>query len=487
MKRIITLCSAILLGCSAAPLFAQQSPEKMATPKGPYPVITIPETADPESPDWKGVDLTPSAPVLPLSPQEELKKLELKPGFKLELVLADPDIQEASAIAFDGNGRMYVLELLSYMQNIDAIGETDPVGRISRHEDKNNDGVYETHTVFVDKMVFPRFVMPLADNSILSMESHQDNVYKYTDTNNDGKADKKEFFASGFGRGGNVEHQQTFLTWSMDNWLYSTYNAVRLRWTPSGVSLREPTGQPGGAWGVTQDNYGKTYVQGGASGQPGYFILPVEYGTFSVADQLQEGMRTPYGAPILIADMQGGMDQVRMPDGSLSSTTAGAGNDVYRGDRLPKDMIGQYFYGEVVSRVVRRINMQSKEGLVQAQNVYQNEKSEFIRSTDPLFRPVDFATAPDGTMYIVDMYRGIIQQGTWTNPGSYLRAKVQQYQLDKVVRHGRIWRLTYEGMDRDKTQPKMLSETPAQLVAHLSHPNGWWRDMAQQTIIQRQD
>jgi mono/diheme cytochrome c family protein len=188
---------------------------------------------------------------------------------------------------------------------------------------------------------------------------------------------------------------------------------------------------------------------------------------------------------VLIADMQGGLPAVRLPDGSLNRSTAGAGNDVFRGHRLPKDMVGDYFYGETVARIVRRLRPVKADGLTQMRNVYP--LSEFIRSTDPLFRPVDMTTAPDGTMYITDMYRGIIQQATWSGRGTYLRKKIEQYQLDKVYRHGRIWRLTYEGMDRDKTQPRMLGETPAQLVAHLGHPNGWWRDTAQQLLVLKQD
>ena len=119
--------------------------------------------------------------------------------------------------------------------------------------------------------------------------------------------------------------------------------------------------------------------------------------------------------------------------------------------------------------------------------MYQWQHAEFIRSSDNLFRPVDMATAPDGTLFVVDTYRGIIQEGNWTRPGSYLRAKIDQYGLDKIVRHGRIWRLTYDGMARDRTVPRMHSETAAQLVAHLSHVNGWWRDTAQQLLILKQD
>jgi len=429
-------------------------------------------------------DFSKRPPVLPLTPAEEGKRFWLPPGFKLEPVLTDPDIEEPAQIAFDGNGRMFVLELRGYMQDADATGELDPVGRISMHEDRDGDGVYETHKVFVDKMIFPRFVLPFGANAILSKESNSDEVYKYTDTNNDGTADKKELFATGLGRLLNVEHQESGFIWAMDNWIYSTINSARIRWTPTGV-LREPTGSNGGQWGVTQDNYGKVWFQSGASGMPGYFQLPIVYGNFTYPQQFEPELNFTWGAPVRIADMQGGMGVVRMPDGSLAQATGAAGNDVFRGDRLPKDMIGDYFYGEVVARIVRRLRPVKTEGLTQLQNVYP--LSEFIRSTDPLFRPVDLTTAPDGTLYITDMYRGIIQESQWSGPGTYLRQRIDQYGLDKVVRHGRIWRLTYEGMGRRTDTPRMLQETPAQLVAHLSDSNGWWRDTAQQLLVLKQD
>jgi glucose/arabinose dehydrogenase/mono/diheme cytochrome c family protein len=429
-------------------------------------------------------DFSPKPPVKPLSPADEVKKIWLPPGFKLEPVLTDPDIEEPAQIAFDGNGRMFVLELRGYMQTADANGELDPVGRISVHEDRDNDGKYETHKVFIDHLVFPRFVMPFGPNAVLAKESNADELWKYTDTDGDGTADKKELFATGMGRLANVEHQESGLLWGMDNWIYSTINSVRLRWTPTGV-LREPTGSNGGQWGVTQDSYGKVWFQAGASGMPGYFQFPVAYGNINYPDQFEPDLNITWGAPVLIADMQGGMNSVRMPDGSLARATGAAGNDVFRGDRLPKDMIGDYFYGEAVARIVRRLRPVKTDGLTQLKNVYP--LSEFIRSTDPLFRPVDMTTAPDGTMYITDMYRGIVQESQWSGPGTYLRQRIDQYGLDKVVRHGRIWRLTYEGMPRRTDAPKMLTETPAQLVAHLNDPNGWWRDAAQQLIVLKQD
>jgi len=430
-------------------------------------------------------DYSARPPVLPLSPADQATRFVLPPGYKIAPVLSDPDIQEPAAIAFDGNGRMFVLELRGYMQDKDARGQLDPVGRISRHDDADNDGVYEKHTVFVDKLVFPRFVLPFGGDSVLTMESNADEVWQFTDTNNDGVADKKTLFTNAFGRAGNVEHQQAFLYWAMDNWLYSTVNAFRVRWSPNGV-LREPTGPNGAQWGATQDNDGKMWFQGGASGLPSFFQFPVHYGSFTVANQFERDFEIPWGAPVRVADMQPGMRAVRMPDGSLNRVTGSAGNDIYRGDRLPADLQGDLIYGEPVGRVVRRAKPVVTEGLTQLRNAYL--WNEFIKSTDPLFRPVDMATAPDGTLYVVDMYRGIIQEATWSGPGTYLRARIDQYALDKVVRKGRIWRVTHDSnAGRDRTQPRMLNETAAQLVSHLSHPNGWWRDTAQQLLVLKQD
>ena len=218
----------------------------------PYKITIAPEDTVSEQP-----------PVRPLTVEQEQALLLVPPGYRITPVLTDPVIKEPAAIAFDGNGRMFVLELRTYMQDIDATDELTPAGRISMHEDADNDGVYDTHHVFVDSLIFPRFVMPFGPNSILTMESNVDEVYRYTDTDGDGRADHKELFTSNYGKPGNVEHQQAFLYTGMDNWMYSTYNTFRIRWTPEGI-LREPTGYNHSQWGVTQDDDGKIWFQGGA-------------------------------------------------------------------------------------------------------------------------------------------------------------------------------------------------------------------------------
>jgi mono/diheme cytochrome c family protein len=451
------------------------------TPGGGRGPGAAPDASDPAN---AYADLSPKPPVLPVPPEEQVKRFWLPPGYRLTPVLSEPVIEDPAQIAFDGNGRMFVVELRGYYQTPEGIDRIPPVGRISVHEDRDNDGTYEHHSVFVDNLVFPRFVLPFGPNSILTMETNADEVWKYTDTNGDGVADKKELFTTNFGRAGNMESQQSSLFWAMDNWLYSTVNAFRLRWTPAGL-LREPTGPNSSQWGITQDDDGKVWFQGGASGVPGYFQFPIHYGNFATPDQLEPDLNIVWGAPILIGDIQAGIPGTRLPDGSLIYATAAAGNEVYRGDRLPKDLIGDYLHGEVVARIVRRLRPVKTEGLTQLRNVYP--RSEFIRSLDPLFRPADVTTGPDGTIYIADMYRGMIEGAEWAKQGTYLREKIKQYQLDKITGHGRIWRLTYDGIARDTVRPRMLNETPAQLVTHLSHPNGWWRDTAQQLLILKQD
>jgi hypothetical protein len=117
------------------------------------PRVKLPEGANPDDPDWKGIDLEPKAPVLPLSPAQQAKLFLLPPGYKIEPVLTEPAIQQPAAISFDAAGRMYVLELRTYMLTADSKGELEPTSRISRWEDKNSDGIYETGTTFVDGLV----------------------------------------------------------------------------------------------------------------------------------------------------------------------------------------------------------------------------------------------------------------------------------------------------------------------------------------------
>ena len=161
-----------------------------------------------------GGDYGPKPPVLALTPEEQAKRFILPPGYRIELVLSDPDIVSPAAMAFDGNGRLYVAELRSYMLDVDAGRQHEPTSRISMHESTKGDGKFDKHTVFADNLLFPRMVLPL-DKGILTNETHSDDVLMLTDTNGDGVADKRQVFYTGVGTGrsGNVQQAQSGFVW----------------------------------------------------------------------------------------------------------------------------------------------------------------------------------------------------------------------------------------------------------------------------------
>jgi mono/diheme cytochrome c family protein len=135
--------------------------------------------------------------------------------------------------------------------------------------------------------------------------------------------------------------------------------------------------------------------------------------------------------------------------------------------------------------LIRRAKVTDNQGKITLQNAY--DKQEFLASSDMNFRPVNTVTGPDGCMYIVDMYHGIIQESEWTKADSYLRPQILRLGLDKNVGRGRIFRVVYDGMKPSKARPHMLEESGAQLVTYLSSSNGWWRDNAQKLLVLRGD
>jgi mono/diheme cytochrome c family protein len=443
--------------------------------------------------DWSEVD-----PVQPKRPEQQANTFLLPTGYRMEPVMSDPDIIMPVDMEWDGNGRLYVVEMRTYMLDADGRDKYTPVSRISRWESTKGDGVYDKHTVFVDNLVLPRFALPLDDNSILTNETETHDVVRWTDTNGDGVADKRELWYTGVGRpGSNLEHQQAGFVWGLDNWIYSTYNAFRFRWTPTGI-LREPTGPNGGQWGLTQDDDGKMwFVNAGGERGPVNFQVPIHYGAFAVDDEVEPGFRVVWPAPS-IGDMQGGMNRIRQPLANLNHFTATTGGVIVQAHRMPEALRGALLFTEPVGRLIRQAQIVKEQGLTQLRNAYPG--SEFLLGTDPLFRPVNIKNGPDGLLYIADMYQGIIQESQWTPRGSYLRAKIEQYQLDKVNQYGRVWRLRYDGYPAggpntaaspaiapDWTQPRMLEESPAELIRHFTHANGWWRNTAQRILVLKQD
>ena len=420
-----------------------------------------------------------------LSPEESLKTMYLPKGYHMELVASEPMIQEPVAITWDGNGRMYVAEMLTYMKDADATGERLPWSRIMMLEDTNNDGKMDKSTVFIDSLLLPR-MMQSVGNSLLVNETNSINITSYTDTNGDGKADVKKIVYKNdkyVPSDENMEHQRSGLDWNLDNWMYMTYDPVRFRYTNGTIQVDSIAGGVDGQWGLTHDNYGRLFFSsaGGETPALGFQINPV-YGHLDFDDQLAKGFDAVW--PIIATpDVQGGNERLR-PNNTLNHFTACSGQSIYRGDGFPKDFVGDYIVCEPVGRIVRRAKVYDNKGETIMKNAY--DSSEFISSSDMNFRPVNSATGPDGDLYIVDMYHGIIQQGNWTKPGTFLRNKIDSLGLDKNIGRGRIYRVVYDGIKRGP-KPNLLNETSANLLQYLGHPNGWWRDNAQKLIITRGD
>src|SRR5258708_7312972 len=309
------------------------------------------------------------------------------------------------------------------MMDANGSGEQAPISRNSRWESTKGNGVFDKHTVFVDHLVAPRMILPLQDGVILTSETDSDEIVKGTDTNGDGRADKREVVFTGIGQSGdaNIEHQKAGLVWNMDNWIYATYNPFRIRWTPSGF-LREPTGPNGGQWGLASDDEGKPwFVDAGGERGPMNFQYPIHYGAFTPCPAMPSrggrggaaaaapnpncppGMENGFEKDFAvvwpapgIGDMQGGIGRTRMPAQNLNHFTATAGPTIFRGDGLPADLKGHLLFTEPVGRLIRRAAVDDIEGLTELRNVYPS--AEFLTSADQLFRPVNISNAPDGTL-----------------------------------------------------------------------------------------
>jgi len=427
------------------------------------------------------------AKVLPsakdLSIEESMKRFKLPPGYRIELVAQEPAIINPVCFAWDGNGNLYVCEMRTYMMDADAKDQDKPLSRVSKLSDTNGDGVFDKATVFLDNLVLPRMVLPLDDRVVIA-ETYTGKFVSYKDTNGDGVADENELVFDAGKQGGNLEHQDSALTWSSDNFIYTAQNGSRRfrigadgKWTSDQIYGR------GSQWGMAIDDLGRmvSATGGGENGAFGFQQHP-SYGALSLPGELDADFQMVYPR-MQTVDVQGGLGRVHPIKGTVNHITACAGQSIFRGDQMG-DMKGDYILPEPVGRLVRRAKVNVVDGKRVLVNAYPGD--EFITSTDPAFRPVWSATGPDGCLYIGDLHNGIVQESNWTKPGSYLREMIDRDGHARYAGHGRIYRVVNES-SKPGPRPALMDKKPAELIDVLSHPNGWWRDTAQQLIVLRAD
>ncbi|WP_420147486.1 DUF7133 domain-containing protein [Spirosoma sp.] len=435
--------------------------------------------------DFSRVVQDTNPPVEPLSPEASIQKIQLPPGYHVELVASEPMVQEPVAIAWDGNGRMYVAEMNTYMKDANATDEYAPTSRIKRLEDTDGDGKMDKSTIFIDSLVLPRTILPVGDQLLVGITNVQ-HIWSYRDTNGDGKADEKKIvFRNDAIDSRNLEHQNGGLIWNLDNWIYPTRDNLRYKYKNGKLQADTLIDNMIGQWGMTTDNYGRLFYSEAGPGLPAVQIQQnPAYGALNFADQYSEDFTKPW--PIIgTVDAQGGREALRSEDNTLNKFTSGCGQSIFRGDRLPADMLGDYFVPEPVGRIIKRGKVINRDGKIYIEDAYKEK--DWLASADMNFRPINTYTGPDGCFYIVDMYHGIIQESEWTKPGSYLGKIIQEKGLYKNRGMGRIYRVVHDDLKRDTRKPNMLNEPASQLVTYLDHPNGWWRDNAQQLLIARND
>ncbi len=423
----------------------------------------------------------PDGVTSPLSPAESRATMRLAPGFRIELVAAEPLLREPVKCAWDADGRLFVVEMQTYMQDIDGTGTDAAKGTVAVLTDTDGDGVMDKRTEFAGGLVLPRMLLPL-DDRVLVGETYTTDLWMYRDADRDGVADGRVRVREGKADHRNLEHQDSALTWGIDNWIYTAMSGERLRLL--GDELRsEPVSSEFAQWGLAVDDTGRQFFSSAGGERPAYgFQRHPRYGRASLPGELAEGFTAVW--PIVATpDVQGGEGRQR-PDGSLNHFTGCCGQTIFRGDALGDDCVGDYFLPEPVGRLVRRAKVRDVDGRIEIASAYDGV--EFLAAADMNFRPIWSATGPDGCLYLVDMYRGIIQEGNWVKEDSYLRPVVARLGLDKNIGRGRIWRIVAEGRTPGPA-PRLLRAKTQDLVATLGHRNGWWRDTAQKLLVLRGD
>jgi mono/diheme cytochrome c family protein len=428
------------------------------------------------------------------APIDALSSFAMPPGYAVELVAAEPLVQDPILMEFDGDGRLWVMELPGWAHNLSMENSLEPVNRLVVLDDTDNDGVFDKRTVFADKLVLPRAFKILAGGCALIGEPPT--LWKACDTDGDLKADTKEKVADGFARLGVLEHGANGLFWGMDNLLVVSEHEWNVAFK-AGQFVTVP-GLRRGQWGVTQDDAGRIYRNVNTDPlfvdyvSPDYFARnPDLVRTRGLYENLVDQEKTNiWPAHPTFGLNRGYRREVFRTDGTASYYGGVSSPLIYRGTRLPADMQGMGFVADGATNIVHLLRLKDDgQGRMAAEDYYA--KGEFLASTDVRFRPTALAGGPDGSFYIADMYRGVSQDGPLQT--DYLRDYITKRGLARGIGHGRIYRVVHVGangaaapMPRD-ARPQMSRDTTAALVAHLSHPNGWWRDTAQQHLVQRAD
>lgn len=458
-------------------------------------------------PDFKATFDANKTDTKPLSPQQSAATLKTKPNLVVELVAAEPLIRSPVAIDWGPDGRMYVAEMYDYPSGVS--GDFKPGGRVSVLEDTDGDGRYDKATVFLDNIPFPTGVTAYRKGVLIC--AAPDILYA-ADTDGDGKADDVQKLYSGFGTH-NYQGRVNSLEYGLDGWIYGSCGLFggtitcrplvppsphrgegpgvrgRPEVKPTIVHLGDRDFRIKPDLGLLEPATGRTQ-QGRVRDDWGNWF-GCDSGTLLFHYPLEDHYlrRNPHVAPppsaVYVPDYpNSGRLYPTNPtlqrfalSGPAGNVTGACGLGIYRDNLLGEEYRGNAFTCEPVNLLVHREIIRPKGSTFASRRADDEQTSEFLASTDTWFRPVQARTGPDGALYIVDMYRYVIEHPRWIPPADLAK-------LDVRAGHdmGRIYRVFPK--DKKPREIKRLDRLDTEgLVQALASSNGWKRDMAMQALV----
>jgi putative membrane-bound dehydrogenase-like protein len=453
----------------------------------------------------------------PVEPAKATSTFALKDGFTMQLVAAEPLVTDPVAGAFDEDGRLYVVEMNDYpytdkstdKPNVERTGDL-PIGKVRLLEDTDNDGVFDKSLIFARDFSWPTGIAVYRGGIFVAATP---DVWYLKDEDGDGQADTRTKIFSGF-RKLNVQAVANNLIWGLDHKVYGAggtnggkiINGINESVPAVTISRNDFCFDPinpafellsGGArFGNTFDDWGNRFICN-IRNPIQHIVLPqqavVRNSALNVGSPMNDvavaGDQIPVfrSSPpepwrVVNAARLSNQGDPRMPRSEKNAQgfmTSACGVTIYRGDAYPPEFRQQVFLAEVAGNLIHRQHMSATGVTFTSQRI--DDKSEFMTSTDNWFRPVNFLHAPDGTLYVLDMYRETIEH-PWSMPDD-LKALLD---LENGRDRGRIYRLTPPSFER-RGSPKLSSASTAELVALLQHPNAWHRETAHRLLFERQD
>jgi putative membrane-bound dehydrogenase-like protein len=458
----------------------------------------------------------------PLAPEQSLARIRTKKGLAAELVAAEPLVASPVAIDFGPDGKLWVAEMVDYPTGLG--GKFQPGGRIRVLESTRGDGNFDKATIFLDNIPFPTGVTVWRKGVLVC--AAPDILYA-EDTDGDGKADVVRKLFSGFGTD-NYQARVNSLEYGLDGWVYGSCGLFGGQIRCSPLTPQPPLPQRGE--GEPKPPPSPPVGEGGRGGEGGKLVplgdrdfrIKPDAGVLEPATgRTQQGRvrddwgdwfgcdnsnlcrhypladhylrRNPHAAPpdasVNVPDYPNpnrlfpGSRQLQLfkLSGPPGQTTAACGLGIYRDDLLGPDYHGDAFTCEPVNLLVHRLRLSPRGVTFAGRRAADEAESEFLTSTDNWFRPVQVRTGPDGCLWVVDMYRFVIEHPRWI-PQEDLA------QLDVRAGHdmGRVYRVRPAGHE-PRPWPRLDKLDTAGLVAALDSPNGWQRDMAGQLLLWRAD